>query len=79
MKGPLVVCDSKYGGYGATRTGCGTAHYVMQDRHGHTAILRLTQEEARKVFDSELPADILSSLGLPQMAQEMLAGVRQAA
>lgn len=74
LRGHFIVCD---GSTGASR--CGTWHYVMQDQYGNAVFLRVTRDEARQVHESDLPTAVLSSLGLPQIAQEMLMGVKQAA
>lgn len=76
--GPLLVCDSKVHKHGQRRT-CGTAHYWLQDPAGNSVMVRVTEDEVDAVKDSDLPTATLQSLGLPQMAQEMLSGMRRAA
>lgn len=76
--GHLLVCDSKVRRNGERRT-CGTAHYLLQDPFGNSVLAHVTKDEVYAINDSDLPTATLSSLGLPQMAQEMLSGMRRAA
>lgn len=74
LRGQLVVCDASSG-----NSRCGTWHYAFGDDRGNVVLLRVTKEEAAMVRDADLLTPTLQSLGLPQMAQQMLSGMRKAA
>lgn len=76
MLGPLLVCSSRKP---TSRQQCNTAHFGMTGPTGDTVLVWVPEDEVQQVKESDMVSTTLQKLGLPQVAQELLSGVRRAA